>query len=108
MLAIRSEEQDGRGSWQANSGGGVDALLLLGMLGTALAFVAMSSLSARVGSTRSASLTYLEAIVALIMGVIVQVRRFVFSKFLGASCFWWARGSCPEPTTRPSRVQRRA
>ena len=48
------------------------ALLLLGALGTALAFVAMSSLSARVGSTRSASLTYLEAIVALIMGVIVR------------------------------------
>jgi drug/metabolite transporter (DMT)-like permease len=56
-------------SWDWSSAG---AVLVLGAFGTALAFVAMVSLSARVGATRAASLTYLEAIVALALGVAVR------------------------------------
>jgi drug/metabolite transporter (DMT)-like permease len=48
------------------------AVLVLGTLGTALAFVAMVTLSARVGATRASSLTYIEAIVALVLGAIVR------------------------------------
>ena len=48
------------------------ALIALGVFGTALAFLAMSDLSRRVGSTRSAALTYLEAIIALVLGVVVR------------------------------------
>jgi drug/metabolite transporter (DMT)-like permease len=48
------------------------AVLVLGAFGTALAFVAMVSLSTRVGSTRAAALTYVEAIIALILGVIFR------------------------------------
>jgi drug/metabolite transporter (DMT)-like permease len=48
------------------------AIVILGIGGTALAFLAMVSMSARVGSTRAASLTYFEAIVALILGVLVR------------------------------------
>ena len=45
---------------------------MLGTFGTALAFVAMVGLSARVGATRASSLTYFEAIVALMLGAIVR------------------------------------
>jgi drug/metabolite transporter (DMT)-like permease len=45
---------------------------MLGVFGTALAFVAMVGLSARVGATRASSLTYVEAIVALALGAIVR------------------------------------
>jgi drug/metabolite transporter (DMT)-like permease len=48
------------------------AVVILGIGGTALAFLAMVSMSARVGSTRAASLTYFEAIVALILGVLFR------------------------------------
>ncbi len=46
------------------------ALLSLGVLGTAVAFIAMIDLSARVGSTHGSSLTYLEAVIALGLGVV--------------------------------------
>jgi drug/metabolite transporter (DMT)-like permease len=47
----------------------VIAVAVLGVLGTAIAFVCMSSLSGRVGSTRSSIATYIEAVVALGLGV---------------------------------------
>jgi drug/metabolite transporter (DMT)-like permease len=47
------------------------AVFILGVGGTALAFVAMSSLSARVGSTRASALIYVEAVIAVILGVVV-------------------------------------
>jgi drug/metabolite transporter (DMT)-like permease len=55
--------------WDATS---ASAVLVLGTFGTALAFVAMVGLSARVGATRASSLTYFEAIVALSLGAIVR------------------------------------
>jgi drug/metabolite transporter (DMT)-like permease len=50
----------------------VFAILVLGAFGTGIAFLCMGKLSARVGSTRASSLTYLEAIVALVLGVVVR------------------------------------
>ncbi len=47
------------------------ALVFLGVMGTAVAFVCMTKLGARVGSTRSASLTYFEAVFALVVGAVV-------------------------------------
>lgn len=48
------------------------AILLLGIFGTAVAFVMMTTLAARVGATRASILTYLEAVVALILGVLIR------------------------------------
>lgn len=47
------------------------ALIALGAGGTALAFLAFVALSDRVGATRAAGLTYVEAVVALLLGTIV-------------------------------------
>ena len=47
------------------------ALIVLGVMGTAVAFICMTMLGARVGSTRSASLTYFEAVFALIVGAVI-------------------------------------
>jgi len=55
--------------WNAKSAASV---VMLGTFGTALAFVAMVTLSTRVGATRASGLTYFEAIVALALGAIVR------------------------------------
>jgi drug/metabolite transporter (DMT)-like permease len=47
-------------------------LVSLGILGTGVAFVCMTKLAARVGATRGAALTYIEAIVALALGVVFR------------------------------------
>jgi drug/metabolite transporter (DMT)-like permease len=44
-------------------------LVSLGVLGTAVAFLCMVTLAARVGATRGAALTYVEAVLALGLGV---------------------------------------
>jgi drug/metabolite transporter (DMT)-like permease len=48
------------------------ALLAVGVLGTGVAFVAMGTLSGRVGATRSAFITYAIPVVALILGVVFR------------------------------------
>ena len=45
------------------------AMVLLGVGGTAVAFVCMSTLSGRVGGTRASIITYVEAVIALGLGV---------------------------------------
>jgi drug/metabolite transporter (DMT)-like permease len=52
-------------TWGWRSAG---ANVALGAFGTALAFVLLASLSARVGSTRASVITYLEAVAALVLG----------------------------------------
>jgi drug/metabolite transporter (DMT)-like permease len=59
------------------------AVAVLGTFGTALAFVAMVGLSARVGATRASSLTYFEAIVALLLGAIVRDEAIVALELSG-------------------------
>ncbi len=61
------------------------SLLLLGVLGTALAFVGMIGLSARVGSTRAASVTYLEAVLALSLGIAVRGEQVVVLEVVGCA-----------------------
>jgi drug/metabolite transporter (DMT)-like permease len=53
------------------------------VFGTALAFVAMVGLSARVGATRASSLTYFEAIIALALGAIVRDEQIVALELTG-------------------------
>ncbi len=48
------------------------ALLAVGVLGTGVAFVAMGTLSGRVGPTRSAFITYAIPVVAMILGVVFR------------------------------------
>lgn len=48
------------------------AMLAVGVVGTGLAFVLMGSLVGRVGATRSAFITYLIPVVALILGVVFR------------------------------------
>jgi drug/metabolite transporter (DMT)-like permease len=59
------------------------ALLVLGVFGTALAFLAMIGLSARVGSTRSSALTYLEAIIALVLGILFRNEKLRLLELVG-------------------------
>jgi drug/metabolite transporter (DMT)-like permease len=47
-------------------------LISLGVLGTAVAFVCMVTLAARVGATRGSILTYVEAVIALVLGVVFR------------------------------------
>jgi drug/metabolite transporter (DMT)-like permease len=61
------------------------ALLALGVLGTGVAFVLMTRLGARVGSTRSASLTYFEAVFALAVGVVVLSEKVVPVEVVGCA-----------------------
>ena len=61
------------------------AVLVLGIFGTALTFVMMTTLAARVGATRASILTYLEAVVALILGVLVRHDTVRLIEVLG--CF---------------------
>jgi drug/metabolite transporter (DMT)-like permease len=72
----------GRSSWDTSS---ALAMLALGALGTALAFVAMCELAARVGSTRASSLTYIEAIVALAVGVTIAGEPLVALEVAGCA-----------------------
>jgi drug/metabolite transporter (DMT)-like permease len=50
----------------------VVATLAVGVLGTGLAFLMMGTLVGRVGPTRSAFVTYLIPVIALILGVVVR------------------------------------
>lgn len=47
-------------------------LVSLGVFGTAVAFVCMVTLAARVGATRGSILTYVEAVIALALGVVFR------------------------------------
>jgi drug/metabolite transporter (DMT)-like permease len=72
----------GRSEWNTRSAG---ALLILGAMGTAVAFVMMCELSARVGSTRASALTYLEAVIALAVGVLLANEPLVGLEVLGCA-----------------------
>jgi drug/metabolite transporter (DMT)-like permease len=61
----------------------VGAVILLGVFGTATAFVMMTKLGARVGSTRSSTVTYLEAIIALGIGVAVRNDKVTAVQLVG-------------------------
>lgn len=54
-------------SWSA-----VAACVALGVLGSAVAFIAAGTLAGRVGSTRASTTTYLIPVVSLLLGVIVR------------------------------------
>jgi drug/metabolite transporter (DMT)-like permease len=58
--------QIGDASWEA---GPVLAVVVLGVVGTGIAFAFMGSLVGRVGSTRASFITYLIPVVALVLGV---------------------------------------
>ncbi len=61
------------------------ALLALGVLGTCVAFIFMTMLGSRVGSTRSSSLTYFEAVFALVVGVVVLSEEVVTIEVIGCA-----------------------
>ena len=63
----------------------VGAVILLGVFGTASAFVMMTELGARVGSTRSSAVTYVEAIFALGIGVAVRHDKVVSLQLIGCA-----------------------
>jgi len=59
------------------------ALLVLGCLGTALAFAALTTLAGRVGATRGSVAVYLTPAVAIILGVVVLGEAIVPVQILG-------------------------
>ncbi len=63
----------------------VGAVMLLGVFGTASAFVMMTKLGARVGSTRSSAVTYVEAIFALGIGVAIRHDKVVPVQLVGCA-----------------------
>lgn len=81
----------------------VAAVLLLGLLCTALAFVAFFELIKEVGSTRATFITYVNPAVAVILGVVLLGEQFTPGTGLGfvlilAGC-WLSSG--PSHRTRP-------
>ncbi len=52
--------------------GSVMAVVVLGVLGTGLAFAAMAELAGRVGGTRASVITYLIPVVAIVLGVVFR------------------------------------
>ncbi|MEA1904066.1 MAG: DMT family transporter [Actinomycetota bacterium] len=61
------------------------AMLAVGIVGTGLAFVLMGTLSGRVGATRSAFITYVIPVVALILGVIFRNESIALFAILGVA-----------------------
>ena len=60
-------------------------LVSLGILGTAVAFVCMVTLAARVGATRGSILTYVEAVIALALGVVFRHEKVRAIEVAGCS-----------------------
>lgn len=78
----------------------VGALLLLGAGGTALAYVATTALSGRVGATRASIVTYLATPVALVLGVVVRGDEVVAVELVGVACILsgaWIATRAAEP-----------
>ena len=61
----------------------VASVLLLGLVCTALAFVAFFELIKEIGSTRATIITYLNPAVAVILGVVLLGERFTFGTGIG-------------------------
>ena len=83
------------------------SVAVLGVFGTAIAFVMMTTLAARVGSTRSSFLTYLEAVVALVLGVLVRHEPLHGLEVAGCAVILfgaWLAGRADTDTARATDV----
>lgn len=69
-------------SWQWSS---ALALLVLGVLGTGIAFVAMANLAGRAGATRASVAIYFIPIVAIVLGVVFRDETVVLLSLVGAA-----------------------
>jgi drug/metabolite transporter (DMT)-like permease len=78
---------DGNVSWSSSV-----ALLALGMLGTGIAFVAMTTLVGRAGATRGAVATYFIPIVALLLGVAFRDENAPIISLLGIALILFGAG----------------
>ncbi len=72
--------QIGDASWEV---GPVLAVVVLGVVGTGIAFALMGSLVGRVGSTRASFITYLIPVVALVLGVTFRGDEVVAIEIVG-------------------------
>lgn len=72
----------GDSSWSTTS---FVACVVLGVFGTAIAFVLMTTLAARVGPTRASGLTYIEAAAALALGVALRGDHVAALEVLGCA-----------------------
>ena len=95
----------------------VAAVLLLGLVCTALAFVAFFELIKEVGSTRATFITYVNPAVAVILGVALLGEQFTLGTGIGfvlilAGCWLSTRPTVgpgqPAPAERPARPPRPA
>ncbi|CAN5890208.1 DMT family transporter [soil metagenome] len=59
------------------------AMVVVGVVGTGLAFVLMGSLSGRVGPTRASFITYLIPVVALVLGVVFRSEQVALLAVIG-------------------------
>jgi drug/metabolite transporter (DMT)-like permease len=76
--------------------------VVLGAGGTAIAFVFLLALTARAGAARSSMVTYLEAVVAFVLGTVVRHEEVQLLEVLGCATLlagaWLAsRASGPRP-----------
>ncbi len=62
----------------------VAALVVLGVFGTGVGFVAAATLSGRVGATRASVLTYIATPVAIALGVVFRSEGLLVSELVGA------------------------
>jgi drug/metabolite transporter (DMT)-like permease len=66
-------------------GGSLAAVVVLGAVGTGIAFVVMGALAGRVGSTRASFITYLIPVVALVLGVVFREDRVTALALVGVA-----------------------
>jgi drug/metabolite transporter (DMT)-like permease len=99
--------QIGDAGWEV---GPVMAVVVLGVVGTGIAFACMGSLVGRVGSTRASFITYLIPVVALVLGVTFRGDEVVPLEIIGiafviaGALFASRRVAAPQSATSAGRI----
>jgi drug/metabolite transporter (DMT)-like permease len=84
------------------------SLLLLGALGTGIAFVSLATAAGRVGATRASSAAFLIPPVALLLGVLVRGERVAALAIVGSAVCVAGAWLMRRAQTRPERDARRS
>ena len=97
------------GLWQVGDAdweiGSVLAVVVLGVVGTGIAFALMGTLVGRVGSTRASFITYLIPVVALVLGVAFRGDEVFVLELIGVAFVIGGAFLASRATARSSRRQ---
>ena len=109
LLALASIWTAPYGLWQVGDAdweiGSVLAVVVLGVVGTGIAFALMGTLVGRVGSTRASFITYLIPVVALVLGVAFRGDEVFVLELIGVAFVIGGAFLASRATARSSRRQ---